>query len=231
MTRILLSLFTIGVVMALATTATLAFFQGTATFSNDPSTLTTVGDVSFVAVLTTDNGTPTPFTATLQPGQTLNRCLWLRNTGGVPARIKVYMKPGSELGSTALGDALRINAKLTPDAGRCTDNPASISGSVGQFTNFSTTGWLGSLVRGGGFYTIGTTPFLSNATGDAFGANQYARFQFDLELPSTAGSELANKSYTFQGELFAEQDGGTLTATPTPTSTPVPTDTPEPTAP
>ncbi len=216
MTRILLSLFTIGVVMALATTATLAFFQGTTTFSNSDSVVTTAGDVTFSAVLATDDGTPSSFTAQLQPGQTLNRCLWLRNTGGVPARIKVYMKPGSELGDFPLGDALRINAKLTPDSGRCTSNPASISGAVGEFTNFNTTGWLGALVRGGGFYTSGTTPFLSNATGAAFGPNQFSKMQFDLELPSTADSTLAGKSYTFQGELFAEQDGGPLTATPGP---------------
>lgn len=205
--------------MALATTATLAFFQGTTTFANEPSVLTTTGDVTFAAVLTTDNGTPTPFTASLQPGQTLNRCLWLRNTGGVPARVKVYMKPGSESGDSVLGNALRINAKLTPDSGRCTDNPLAISGASGQYSNFSTAGWIGALLRDGGFYTVGTTPFLSNPTGDAFAPNQYSRIQFDLELPSTADSSVANKTYTFQGELFAEQDGGTLSS-PSPSASP-----------
>jgi hypothetical protein len=216
MKRILLSLLTIGVVMAGTTAATLAFFQGTTTFANQPSVLSTTGDVAYVAVLTTDDGTPTPFTATLDPGETVNRCLWIRNTGGVPARFKVYMQPGGELGDTVLGDALRLSAKVTPDAQRCTSNPPQISGAGAQFNNFAFATLNDVLVRNGGFYTAETTPFKTSTEVPAMAPNEFSVWQFDLTLPNTVDSSVANKSYTFQGEVFAIQEGGPLDPTPAP---------------
>lgn len=210
MPRIMLSLLTIALVVAVAVGATLAFFQTTTTFANDPSVLSTTGDVTFVAVLTNDSGVPTAFTGDLYPGAVIERCLWIRNTGDVPARFKVYMKPGSETGDSSLGNALRLDAQATPDTGRCTDNPPQISGATTKYTNFTDTNWTNVQVRGGGFYTDDTTPFMSDADGDAMGANHYSVWQFDLRLPETTDSAIANKTYQFQGELFAIQDGGSF---------------------
>jgi len=222
MTRILLSLFTIAVVIASATAATLAFFQNTTSFSNPNSVLNSTGDVAFTGELTTDNGTPTPFTASLLPGQTVNRCLWLRNTGGVPAHFKVYMKPGSEVftpnNTTAFADALRITGKTILDANRCTTNPPSISGAnAGLYNNFDQSSWTNVLVRGSGFWTKETTPFKSLVLNAAMLPNQFSVWQLDLSLPSTADSTVANQTYQFQGEVFAVQEGGAIDPTPTPT--------------
>ncbi|MDQ3239570.1 MAG: SipW-dependent-type signal peptide-containing protein [bacterium] len=216
MTRILLSMFTIGVVMALATTATLAFFTDTQTIAGN--TITTAGNLDFDVVMTDTAGAVVPnFVENgLSPGESATRCLWIRNAGEVPGRYKFY-RVNPDSGSGALGNALRLDSTLNPSTGNCSglSRPASFTDPlVYGPADLAKTEWQNVALRSGNFDSASTTPYLIREEEPAMEAGYYSVFAIKVTLPSTATSEVANTSYTTGLELFGMQKEGSDVTVP-----------------
>lgn len=212
MTRILLSLFTIGVVMALATTATLAFFTDTETIAGN--TITTAGNLDFEVVMTdTAGATVSAFIQNgLLPGQSATRCLWIRNASEVPGRYKIY-RTGPESGNFDLGNALTLSATLNPSSGDCAglSRPTSFEDpTVYGPANLAKTEWQNVPVRSGVFDDDNTTPFLIREEEPAMPAGDYSVFAVKVQLPSTATSALAGQTFVTGIQLFGMQDEGSV---------------------
>ncbi len=210
MTRILLSLFTIGVVMALATTATLAFFTDTKTIADN--TLSTAGDLDFQFVMTdTAGASVAAFVQNgLRPGQSATRCLWIRNNSDVPGRYKIY-RSNPDSGDGALGNALQLDAILNPSAGNCAglSRPAGFAEPlVYGPADTAKAEWQDVALRGGDFDSANTTPFLILEQEPAMDPGYYSVFAVTVTLPATADSGLAGKTYTTPIELFGMQKEG-----------------------
>lgn len=219
MTRILLSLFTIGVVMALATTATLAFFTDTKTIADN--TITTAGNLDFQVVMTdTAGATVSAFLQSgLRPGQSATRCLWIRNNSDVPGRYKLY-RTNPEDGSGALGNALLLSAKLNPSAGDCSglSRPAGFTDPlVYGPADLEKAEWQNVALRSGVFDAAPTTPYLIREEEPSMDPGYYSVFAVKVALPTAADSALAGVTYKTGIQLFGMQkEGSDLAVSPSP---------------
>ncbi len=226
MTRILLSLFTIGVVMALATTATLAFFTDTQTIAGN--TISTAGNLAFQVVMTdTAGASVSAFVQSgLRPGQSSTRCLWIRNNSDIPGRYKLY-RTGPETGDMALGNALRLNAVLNPSTGDCANLPRPdgfTNPSVYGLQDVAKTEWQNVPLRTGVFDASNTTPYLIREEEPAMDPGYYSVFAVKVTLPSTATEVLAGKTFSTGIQLFGMQKEGS--DTPAPSASPTGWNTP-----
>jgi predicted ribosomally synthesized peptide with SipW-like signal peptide len=210
MTRILLSLFTIGVVMASATAATLAFFTDTKTIADN--TISTAGDLDFQVVMTdTAGATVSSFVqAGLAPGQTATRCLWIRNNSSMAGRYKLY-RVNPEDGEGALGNALLLNAKLNPSSGDCAglSRPAGFTDPlVYGPADLEKAAWQNVPLRAGVFDSATTTPYLIREEEPAMDPGYYSVFAIKVALPANADDALAGKTYKTGIQLFGMQKEG-----------------------
>jgi len=215
MTRLLLSLLTIATVVGLSTTATLAYFTDTETIA--VNTIITAGDLDFTVIMT-DTGN-TIVTGLIEPGMrpglSTTRCLWIRNSGAVPGRYKLY---GSEptAGDPALGDALLLGAILNPTTGSCSGltPPVSFAGSnVYGPNDLAKIAWQNVKLRSGNFDSSSTTPYLIREDEPAMVPGSYSMFAINVLLPGTVDSTLASKTYTTAFTLFGMQKEGSDPAT------------------
>src|SRR3989338_3001435 len=209
MKKVLLSLLTVGVVGGTATFATLAYFSSSHQVQGNAIS---TGTMDFQGIIQDVNGSYDGVSGTfsvldLAPGETFTRCLWIKNTGTVPGRYKIYAS--AESGDVAeVGNFLKISATLNPTAGDdCADNdnPFNPDGTVYGPPNTQKAAWIDVPARGS-FFGSDTTPFKIESSEDAMPGGFYALFRIDVELDSSATEQ--DKSYTQDITIYGLQDAG-----------------------
>jgi predicted ribosomally synthesized peptide with SipW-like signal peptide len=205
MNRILLSLLTIGFAATLAGAATYAYFSSQQQITGN---VISTGTLNFEGKLTDTSGTAVSniSAAGLAPGDTVTRCLWIKNTGSVAGRYKVYA--ASESGNFNLGNQLTITATLNPTSGACSgiDNPFG-GGTLYGPDNLLKDVWTNVAVRGP-FLSAGTTPFKIESSEPAMPGGNYSLFRVEVRLAPAATEQ--DSSYTSDIAIYGRQDAGSL---------------------
>jgi len=160
--RIIFSLMSIVSAFAIIGGATYAYF--TSSQSVLGNTIST-GTMNFEGRITDASGVSTgdsgKFSVSgLIPGESVVRCLFVKNTGTTAGRYKIYAT--AESGDASLGNLLTISATLNPTSGDCSAvaNPFG-SGTLYGPNDLAKAEWQGINARG---------PFLSSdpTTGTPF---------------------------------------------------------------
>jgi predicted ribosomally synthesized peptide with SipW-like signal peptide len=208
MKKIILSLLTIGLVGGGATYATFAYFNSVQTVQ--ANTIST-GTMTFEGLISDPQGDTSgnsgKFSTTdLVPGGSFTRCLWVRNSGSVAGRYKIYQY--AESGEATLGNYLTVTAVLNPTSGDCSAVPTSfITGytKYGGPDDLQKPDWINVAVRGP-FFDPNTTPFKILSGEPAMLGHYYSLFRITVTLSSAA--DLQNANYVSDVAIFGMQDAG-----------------------
>lgn len=171
-------------------------------------TMTFEGKISDTAgVSTGDSG---KFSVSdLVPGGTLVRCLWVKNTGTVAGRYKIYAS--AESGDTSLGNLLTVSATLNPTSGDCSGllNPFT-PGTVYGPNDLAKGAWQDIGARGSFLSSDPTTgtPFKILSGEPAMPGNNYSLFRITIKLSTDATQQGA--SYVQDIAIYGMQDAGSL---------------------
>lgn len=210
MKKLLLSLMMVGVVGGGVAAATYAYF--TSSQSVLGNTIST-GTMAFDGLITDTSGDSTgdhgKFSlAGLLPGDTFTRCLWVKNSGTVAGRYKIYAS--SESGDTSLGDLLTITTELNPTTGYCSGITQSFVNGLTKYgpDNSTKTAWTNVPVRGAFMSDSPTTgtPFKILSGEPAMQGGYYSLIRVTIALNSSATQQGA--SYVQNIALFGMQDAG-----------------------
>lgn len=201
--RIIISILTIILVTTATAGTTYAFFTSTQTFAGN---VISTGSLSFVSVLTDTNSNLVNSIAedNFAPGITTTRCLFVKNSGTLPGRFKVYRK--SHTGDiSGLGNALTLSGALNPSSGLCSSlHPIGFDqGSLHSMNQVSHTLAIGDSQFG----SLSTTPFKVSKNDAPIPPNKYVVYRFEISLnPATTSGN--NSSYSTEFEVFGIQSDG-----------------------
>lgn len=206
--KIIFSLFSITVALVLVGAATYAYF--TSQHSVLGNTIAT-GSMDFQAIVTDTSGDQTGnhskfSVSNLAPGESLVRCLWVKNVGTVPGRYKIYN--AAESGDTSLGNLLTVTAVLNPS----TDDCSGLTNPFGSGTKYgpddgTKTEWNNVGVRGA-FVGQTNTPFKILSAEPAMQGDEYSLFRITVTLDTSATQQ--NSSYVSDVAIYGMQDAGSL---------------------
>lgn len=191
-----------------ATGTTYAFFTSSQTFVGN---IISMGSFNFFGIMTDVNGLAMPslIENNFAPGMTSVRCIFIRNTGSMPGRYKLYR--GTDSGDVAtLGNALQVTGTLNPTTGACS---TLVPGNFTTFTKYPATPTTSTVsMTDPAFKTIASTPFKLPKTVNPVPPEQYVFYRLEISLPAsvTSGSGL---SYTTNLEVFGMQAEGSGTDT------------------
>src|SRR3989338_4500510 len=210
MKKILLSLFSIGIVGTAATYATIAYFNSTSQVLGNTISTGTMNSTGIVQDTSCNSaGDSGKFSVSnLSPGESFVRCLWIKNTGTVAGRYKIYAS--AESGNTALGDQLSIDAVLNPDSGDCSGltNPFDPDGIIYGTSNLQKSPAWDNVAARGAFANAATTPFKIEGGEPAMPGGYYSLFRITVNLDPD--SELQEASFTQDITIYGLQDAGSL---------------------
>lgn len=211
--KIIFSAMSVVATLAMVGGATWAYFSSNqAVLGNTIST----GTMNFQGLITDTLGSSATTsgkfsTDNLLPGGTLVRCLWVKNTGNVAGRYKIYAT--AESGDTSLGNLLTISAVLNPTSGDCSGltNPFG-SGTLYGPNDLAKAEWQNIGARGSFLSSdpASGTPFKILSGEPAMPGAYYSLFKISIQLDSSATQQASN--YVQDIAIYGVQDAGSLSA-------------------
>jgi len=193
--------------------ATFAYFTSSQSVSGN--TIAT-GTMNFQGIISDTSGISTGdsgkfSTSSLLPGESLVRCLWVKNTGTVAGRYKIYAT--AESGDTSLGNLLTISATLNPTSGNCSglSNPFG-GGTLYGPGDLAKGDWQNVPSRGSFLSSDPTTgtPFKILSAEPAMPGDYYSLFRITVVLDSSATQQ--GSSYVQDIAIYGMQDAGSLSS-------------------
>ena len=211
--KIALSLFSIASALVIVGGATYAYF--TSSQSSLGNTIST-GTMNFEGIIADTSGSSVGDSgkfsvSNLVPGDSLVRCLWVKNTGTTAGRYKIYAT--AESGDTSLGNLLTISATLNPTISDCSglSNPFS-TGTIYGPDNLAKSEWQNVPSRGSFMSSDPTTgtPFKILSGEPAMPGDYYSLFRITVALDSSATQQ--GSSYVQDIAIYGMQDAGSLSS-------------------
>lgn len=212
--KIALSLLSIASALVIVGGATYAYF--TSSQSSLGNTIST-GTMNFQGIIADTSGSSVGDSgkfsvSNLVPGGSLVRCLWVKNTGTVAGRYKIYAT--AEGGDTSLGNLLTIDATLNPTSGDCSglSNPFDPDGTKYGPDNLAKLEWQDVPSRGSFMSSDPTTgtPFKILSGEPAMPGDYYSLFRITVALDSSATQQ--GSSYVQDIAIYGMQDAGSLSS-------------------